>query len=253
MVLEAKAAREKLKRPVRIPTTTDILLNRKSPGFIRPSDHVLVVGPGIDFNMSYDFPTIPMDRSLITLPPYLAPQGGRITILDSPFGDKPEHGDHNIDLVRDWLKRMSKIIPICPIEYKEADLLMDEIKFPSQFDSINDHLTTFNWILRFSDKNSSMGISRKIIDIYDSLLKSGGKIIMHYSEFEPFRKSALMLALKRKKFSIKDVSPLIDIYNIPRSLQEELSKEVYYRTFLDDQGRLRSFNESKGILIGQKK
>ncbi len=54
------------------PTTTDILFKETSPGFIKPSDYVLVVGPGIQIEIGEEIPAIPMDRSLIVLPLYMA-------------------------------------------------------------------------------------------------------------------------------------------------------------------------------------
>lgn len=239
---------ESLKFPA-YPTTTDVLFHPKSPGFIRSSDHVLVVGPGIQKIFQ---PPLPMDLSLVVLPSYLARGGGTITVFDAPDFTHSEFGSHSIEATKGWVKYLSDNLNICPIMYVEGALPQDTKYLRGRFDCIHDHLTTYDWILERNSDRTTETVDR-IIEIYKSLLEPNGKMLIHYkNRHSVYNQIYLMEAMQRQGLIISDISPLTDRYD----LSDELMGVLHHVQGLSTTGYLGNnqlwpYHQSEGILVGQ--
>lgn len=231
-------------------TTTDIFFKKDSPGYIPPDAHVLVVGPGVT-SWTYCL-TLPMDNSLVVLPPYLS-KGGKITVLDAPQG-VDGFGYHGIDAISWWVNYMAKFMPVCPVDFVEGILPQDVLDPNTQFDCINDHLTTQQWIMndkRFLDK---WKVVNQVLRVYKEHLRTNGKINMFYGkrgEYD-YTKEQLLSFLGQEGFAVKEIAPLIDNYTAPSPLIKKLKQEKL-DGILDERRELRSFYKADGIIIAAKK
>lgn len=264
----SRAIKEKIFLMAR-PKTTDLFFDQLSPAYISPNDHVLIVGPGIQSyhhssnraKTTLDNMFLPMDRSLMVLPPYLASGNGTITVMDHPKA-QTSNCPHEVAIMN-YVKRLKKIVPICPITYINGDLKDPTLKthFNERFNFIIDHLTTYNWVLQTEE--STLGISelsRRISSLYQHILSSRGKALIFYIlPDRAVRKKDFILSVLKKAFhvegfTIRDLT-VIDRYEIPRTLQQSLppNQKFLREDILDIRKNfVIPAHSATGVLIAQK-
>lgn len=238
------------------PCATDVMFNGWRP-LVSPNDIVLVVGPGIDFNNGGKYLRLPMDRSVVTLPPYLAKGHGKLYVMDAPI--EKSFGLHDLAAVEEWLKFEESIVPICPVETITAKLLDPAATIPEPVNVITDHLTSTGWILKQErDPIKKEALAREIIDKYSGFLTNHGKILFFYRQeqddgYDNYDILLKILTERESGFKISEIPNILDEYKIPDKLGKVLFSSPFPKNLRTWRGRLHSEKEAEGILVVTRK
>lgn len=141
---------------------------------IKPDDHVLVVGPSLDYRI---------DPSALFVCHHVSGKQGSTTLIDFRAlsigiekGNAADFGD-----LTGYRESMDESIVL----FKEPFLSLTDVFSLSfkdnSFDVILDHSASF-WICVRREEKHGMGAVRKVLDGYHKILKKGGKVILMVNE-----------------------------------------------------------------------